>query len=84
MNNIINRKIMVNAAYQALSNDAREVATFELSTPPTNSDAVIMQAEGTEIPLVPGEWHQFQQVALSSIRVKGADGDMITVIGGTW
>jgi len=85
MNNAIIRKFTVSAAYQPLSAKSREVASVEVSTPPTNTAVVYFQGDdGSDVPWVPGEYHSFKRINLSAIKVKGAPGDLVTIIGGTW
>lgn len=85
MNNVVMRKIVVMADYQPLSAKSREVASVELSTPPANAGTVFFQGDdGSDVPWVPGEWHEFKRVNLAEIKVKGTPGDLVTVVGGTW
>lgn len=84
MNNVIQRKIDLTAEWQPLSN-ARLVGSVTVSTPPTNAADVLFRGDdGSEVPWVPGEWHEFHSVDLAEIRVKGTPGDAVTVVGGTW
>jgi len=85
MNNVIMRKVVVTATYQPLSAKSREVASVEVSTPPTNAGVVFFRGDdGTDVPWVPGEYHGFKSINLADIKVKGAPGDTVTVVGGTW
>ncbi|MCC5830143.1 MAG: hypothetical protein JJU36_11910 [Phycisphaeraceae bacterium] len=84
MNNTIMRYITVTGTYQPLVAD-HLVGSVTISTPPTNSGNVIFEADdGSEVPWIPGEWHEFRSIDLSAIRVKGTPGDAVTVVGGTW
>ncbi len=84
MNNTIMRKIDVTAAYQPLVAE-QIVATVTVSCPPTNAAVVYFNGDdGSDVPWQPGEWHELRQVDLSAIRMKGAAGDTVTLIGGTW
>lgn len=84
MNNLIARVISITAQYQPLA-AGRLVATITLSAPPANSHPVYLQGDsGQDVPLIPGEWHIFQRVDLSKIRVKGTVGNTVTILGGTW
>ena len=47
-------------------------------------DVIFQGDDGDEVSWVPGEWHTFRSVDLSSIQVRGQIGDTVTVIGGTW
>jgi hypothetical protein len=84
MNNVIMRKIVLTAEYQALA-AKRVVGSFVISAPPSNAgDAVFLGDEGDAVPWLPGEWHQFSRVNLAEVKVKGTPGDVVTVVGGTW
>jgi hypothetical protein len=84
MNHTIMRKINVTGDFQALS-DVRLIGSFEISALPSNIGAVIFRGENGEgVPWNPGEYHSFFRVDLAKIFVKGAIGDSVTVIGGTW
>lgn len=84
MNNVIMRKIAVTAGYQPLS-DRKLVASVTISCPPTNAAPVYFRGDdNTDVPWVPGEWHEFWSVNLNEIVIKGTPGDVVTVIGGTW
>jgi len=84
MNNVIQRQIVVTGSYQPLA-PVKTVASVTISCPPTNSGPVWFKAEGAnEVLWQPSEWHEFQQIDLSSIQVKGNSGDVVTVVGGTW
>ena len=84
MNNVVMRNIAVTADYQPLSN-RKLIASATLSCPPSNSGPVLFRGDdGTDVPWLPGEWHDFWNIDLNEIVIKGAPGDMVTVIGGTW
>lgn len=84
MNNVIIRTFSVSASFQPLSAD-RLVGSVTLSCPPTNAGDVTFKADsGSDVPWVPGEWHDFVRVNLAEIQVKGTVGDVVTIIGGTW
>lgn len=84
MNNVVMRKIVVTDEYQPLA-DKATVASVEISTPPANAGSVLFRGDdGSEVPWVPSEWHEFKSVNLAEIKVKGTPGDLVTVIGGTW
>lgn len=84
MNNVIMRKIVVTADYQPLVSD-RVIGSVTISTPPTNAADVIFQGDdGSEVPWIPGEWHEFRSINLAELVVKGTPGDVVTVKGGTW
>jgi hypothetical protein len=83
-NNVIQRAIPLTADWQPLAAEPL-VGTVDVSCPPGNRAVAVFQGDdGSEVPWIPGEWHQFVRVDLSRIRVRGAAGDQITVIGGTW
>lgn len=84
MNNIIMRKITVTAVYQALSNKSL-VGSVTISTLPGNAANVYFKGDdGSDVPWIPGEWHDLTRVDLSTIQVKGTPGDVVTVVGGSW
>jgi len=84
MNNAIMRKIDVTDSYRPLS-AVKLVGTFTISTPPTNAADVLFRGDdGSDVPWVPGEWHEFYSIDLAEVRVKGTPGDAVTVVGGTW
>lgn len=85
MNAVIMRRIDVTAAYQPLSSKDVEVATVEISSPPTNSGIVYFRgSDGLDVPWIPGEFHEFKRVNLAEIFIKGTPGDIVTIAGGTW
>jgi len=84
MHNIVMRKITVTGEYQPLVS-ASLVASVTISTPPTNSANVLFKGDdGSDVPWVPGEWHEFRSIELAGIQVKGTPGDVVTVVGGSW
>ena len=84
MHNFIMRKITVNGAYQAIST-TKLIATVTISCPPGNTGTVYFKGDnGLDVPWIPGEWHEFKNVDLSGIQVKGNTNDVVTVVGGTW
>ena len=84
MNNIIMRKIDVTGSYQPLAS-ASLVGSVTISTPPTNAANVLFKGDdGSDVPFVPGQWHEFRSIDLSAVQVKGTPGDVVTLVGGTW
>ena len=84
MNNVIARKITVSTSWQALASE-RAVASVTVTAPTYNSGNVLLKGDtGDEVPLEPGEWHEFKSVNLADIEVKGTADDTITLVGGTW
>ena len=84
MNNIFMRKIEVSENYTPLASE-KIVLTVTISAPPTNAGNVLFKADDdSDVPWVPGEWHQFSSINLAELQVKGTPGDVITIIGGTW
>lgn len=84
MNNTVMREITVTGTYQPLSTSPL-VASVTISTPPSNLSNVLFQGDnGSHVPWVPGEWHDFRSIDLALVKVKGTPGDVVTVIGGTW
>jgi hypothetical protein len=85
VNNVIMFKVSVSPAYQALS-ATKLIATVTLSCPPTNANTAYLKVGtgGVEVQWVPGEWHEFKNIDLSTLYVRGLAPDAITIIGGTW
>ena len=84
MNNVIMFSVVLSAEYRPLA-ERPLVATVDVSAPPGNTGPVFfLGLEGAEVRWVAGEWHSLVRVDLSTIRVKGTPGDVVTVIGGTW
>ena len=84
MNNVFMRKIDVTENYTPLASE-RVVLSVTISAPPTNTGLVLFKADDdSDVPWVPGEWHQFYSIDLAELQVKGSPGDVITIIGGTW
>lgn len=84
MNNTIMRKIVVTAGYQALSTKSL-VGSVCISCQPGNAGVVYFKGDdGSDVPWIAGEWHEFQRIDLASVQVKGSPGDIVTVVGGTW
>lgn len=84
MNNTIMRTVNVTEQFQPLVPD-RLVASVTLSCPPTNASPVIFLGDdGSEVAWLPGEWHRFERINLAAIQVKGAAGDVVSAVGGTW
>ena len=85
MNNIVMRKVVVDTNYKPVTTQSIEVASVEISASPDNAGPVIFQGDdGSEVPFVAGEYHQFVRVNLGDFKLKGIPGDVVTVIGGTW
>ena len=85
MNNIVMRKVVVGADFQPITAQANEVATVEVSASPDNSGPVFFLGDdGSEVPFLPGEYHQFVRINLADLKVKGTPGDVVTFIGGSW
>jgi len=83
-NNVLMRKIEVTASYQPLASEPT-VVSVTISAAPTNTGTVYFKGDdGSDVPWVPGEWHDFERVDLSEIEVKGAPGNTVTLVGGTW
>ena len=81
MNNVIIRKVSVTANYQPLATSSL-VGSVAISCPPTNVGNVNFKGDdGSDVPWIPGEWHEFARVNLADIQVKGTAGDVVTIIG---
>jgi len=84
MNNVIMRAVTVTSSYRPLV-AGQMIATAVVSCPPANAAPVFFKGDDrSDVPWVPGEWHQFKGVDLGGILVKGTDGDTVTVVGGSW
>ena len=84
MNSILMRKVTVTTDYQPLVAQ-RTVVSCAISCPPSNAGNVLFKGDdGSDVPCVPGEWHDFRGVNLAEIEVKGTPGDTVTIIGGSW
>ena len=80
MNNTYMDIVDVTATLAALASE-QTIFTGEISTPPTNgSNVVFVGDNGVEVPWVPGEFHQFKNVDLSQIQIKGTVGDKVIII----
>ncbi len=85
MNSILMRTIVLTAEYRAVTTKAREVASVEVSVPPTNAGPVsFLGDDGAEVIWAQGEYHGFKRINLAELRVKGTPGDIVTLVGGTW
>lgn len=85
MNAAIMRAVPVTATYQPLSAKDVEAASVEISAPPTNAGVVYFRGnDGSDVPWIPGEYHEFRRINLAEIFVKGTPGDIVTIVGGTW
>jgi len=83
MTNPFMRKIVLTAAYQPLST-VKLVLSVQVSCLPGNAGNALFKCGGdTDVPWIPGEWHDFVGIDLSEIQVKGTPGDLITIIGGS-
>lgn len=84
MNNVIMRQVAVTAEYQALS-PVGLIGGVTISCPPTNAQPVFFRGDdGSDVRWLPGQWETFRGVNLAEIFVKGAPGDVVTIVGGTW
>lgn len=84
MNNIIMRKITVTGTYQPLV-ASKLIGSVCISCAPGNQGAVNFRGDDvSDVPWQPSEWHDFHNIDLAQIMVKGTAGDIVTVVGGTW
>lgn len=82
-NNVLMRQIILGEVAQPLGGN--EVFTVDVSCPPGNSGPVYFKAGAeAESPWLPGEYHKLLRVQLSEITVRGAAGDTVSLVGGTW
>jgi hypothetical protein len=83
-NNVILRVVHVTEAFRPLS-DRPLIGTVTISAPPFNTNPVFLRAgEGEEAYLIPSEHHLLHKVDLSTLEVYGTEGDVLSIIGGTW
>ena len=84
MNNVIQRRVAVGAAYAPLSATPL-VLSGDISAEPTNgAEVCFLGDDGSDVPWIAGEWHSVRSVDLAAVFVKGTVGDYVTVVGGTW
>jgi len=84
MNNVIQRRIAVGAAYAPLSATPL-IFSGDISCEPANGHVVYFRGDdGSDVPWIAGEWHRFCAVDLATVFVKGTVGDHVSVVGGTW
>jgi hypothetical protein len=85
MNNLVQRVIDVGPQWQAAATLPEEVASVDVLALPTNSAPVEFLGDlGQAVPWQPGEWHSFPRINLAGLKVRGNQGDRVTVVGGTW
>jgi hypothetical protein len=85
MNGVIMRKVVVNASYTQLVPTSTPVGTVTISCAPSNAASVNFKGDdGSDVPWVAGEWHEFKGVDLKDFQAKGTAGDIVTLVGGTW
>ncbi len=85
MNNAILRTLAVTVEFRPLSPRDVEVATVDITAPPSNQGPVIFTGDdGSTVAWIPGEYHTLVRVNLGAIRVRGTPGDVLTLVGGTW
>ncbi len=84
MNNAIMRKVDVTTSYQPLTSE-KTVVSVTISCPPSNNGPVYFRGDdGSDVPWQPGEWHMLRRVDLAAFLVRGAVGDGVSIVGGTW
>ena len=85
MNNVILRTIPLTAEFRALSPKDVEIGSVDVTAPPSNRQPVIFAGDdGSEVAWIPGEYHVLLRVNLGAVRARGAPGDVLTLVGGTW
>ena len=85
MNNLVQRVISVTPDWQSASALPEEIASVDVLALPSNQHAVEFEGDlGQPVPWQPGEWHSFPRINLAHLRVRGQQGDQITVVGGSW
>jgi hypothetical protein len=84
MNNTIIRSINVTDTYAPLS-ATQLIGSVVVECPSTNAAAVYFQGDDdSDVAVEPGSSYVFLSVDLNQFHVKGTDGDVVNVIGGTW
>jgi hypothetical protein len=84
MNNVVMRRIVLTGEYRPLVEHSL-VATVDVSAPPGNAGPVFFLGDdGADVPWIAGEWHLLVRVDLSTVKVRGVPGDVLTLVGGTW
>ena len=83
-NNLILRVVELTEEFKPLSSQSL-IGTVTISAPPSNTGPVFLRAgPGEEAWLVNGECHLLHRIELSSLEAKGAPGNVLTIIGGSW
>jgi hypothetical protein len=83
MNNVIMRSQTVTTSYVPLA-ESETICSCTISVPLGSSVVYFEGDDGSEVPWQGGEYHRFQSIDLSEIRIKGTAGDTVTIVGGTW
>lgn len=83
MNNTILRQIDVTDEFQPLAS-VSTVASATISCPPGNLGNVTLKSADGEVMLIPSEWQEFKNIDISELQVRGTNGDIVTIVGGTW
>ena len=85
MSNIVQRVISVTPNWQPATQLPEEIASVDVLALPTNQHPVEFEGDlGQAVPWQPGEWHSFPRINLALLKVRGQQGDQITVVGGAW
>jgi len=85
MSTIVQRVIDLTSDWQAASALPEEIASVDVLALPTNQHPVEFLGDtGQVVPWQPGEWHAFPRINLAQLKVRGYQGDRITVVGGAW
>ena len=83
-NNLIMRRFEVTEDYRPLS-DKPLVMSGEICSPPLNPGPVFFRGDnGSDVPWIAGECHLVVRCDLSEWFVKGPEGAIVTIVGGTW
>lgn len=85
MHNAIMFPIWLSGTFQPLY-AVKLIASVTISCPPSNTAPAYFKvgATGGSVPWVPGEWHEFKNIDLSTLYVRGSAPDLVSIIGGTW
>ena len=84
---IIARKIVLTSNFVAVEAESC-FGSVTVTASPDNQDVVLIDSDdpvGSDVPLQPGEFHRFDDIDLSSLKIKlgpaGAENDYVTIMG---
>jgi hypothetical protein len=84
---IIARKMVLTSAFVAVEAESC-FGSVTVTASPDNQDVVLIDSDdqaGSDVPLQPGEFHRFDDIDLSTLKIKlgtaGSENDYVTVMG---